>query len=73
MNGSTLKFKSDMDLERWPSGKFNTNYLICSLAAVTMNILRLMGQNALQSQDSPVRHPAKRRRIKPEHLHARAT
>ena len=64
MNSSTLKFKSDMDLERLPSGKFNTNYLICSLAAVAMNILRLIGQNALLSEDSPVRHPAKRRRIK---------
>ncbi len=68
MNSSTLKFKSDMDLERLPSGKFNTNYLICSLAAVAMNILRLIGQNALLTlviaEDSPVRHPAKRRRIK---------
>ncbi len=53
-----------MDLERRPSGKFNTNHLVCFLVAVVMNILRLIGQNALLSQDSPVRHPAKRRRIK---------
>ncbi len=58
------EFKTDMDLERLPSGKFDTNYLVCQLAAVAMNILRLMGQGALLGKDAPVRHPAKRRRIK---------
>ncbi len=58
------EFKTDMDLQRLPSGKFDTNYLVCALAAVAMNILRLMGQNALLSKDAPVRHAAKRRRIK---------
>ena len=58
------EFKTDMDLERLPSGKFDTNYLVCALAAVAMNILRLMGQNALIGKDAPVRHAAKRRRLK---------
>ena len=58
------EFKTDMDLQRLPSGKFDTNYLVCALAAVAMNILRLMGQNALLSKDAPVRHAAKRRRIR---------
>jgi len=58
------EFKTDMDLERLPSGKFDTNYLVCQLAAVAMNILRLMGQGALLGKDAPVRHAAKRRRIK---------
>ena len=58
------EFKTDLDLERLPSGKFNTNYLVCALAALAMNILRLMGQNALLGPDAPVRHSAKRRRIK---------
>jgi hypothetical protein len=58
------EFKTDMDLSRLPSGKFDTNYLVCALAAVAMNILRLMGQNALLGKDAPVRHAAKRRRIK---------
>lgn len=58
------EFKSDMDLERLPSGKFDTNYLVCALAAVAMNLLRLMGQHALNEPDGPVRHSAKRRRIK---------
>jgi hypothetical protein len=34
------EFKSDMDLERLPSGKFDTNYLLCQLAALAMNLLR---------------------------------
>jgi len=58
------EFKTDMDLQRLPSGKFDTNYLVCALAAVAMNILRLMGQGALLGKDAPVRHAAKRRRIK---------
>lgn len=58
------EFKSDMDLERLPSGKFDTNYLVCQLAAVAMNLLRLIGQHTLNEPGSPVRHKAKRRRIK---------
>jgi hypothetical protein len=58
------EFKSDMDLERLPSGKFDTNYLVCQLAAVAMNLLRLIGQYTLNHKDSPVRHKATRRRIK---------
>jgi Transposase DDE domain group 1 len=58
------EFKTDMDLERLPSGKFDTNYLVCQLAAVAMNLLRLIGQNTLNEPDAPVRHKATRRRIK---------
>ena len=58
------EFKTDMDLERLPSGKFDTNYLVCQLAAVAMNLLRLIGQNTLNDPDTPVRHKARRRRIK---------
>ena len=58
------EFKTDLDLTRLPSGKFDTNYLVCQLAALVMNILRLMGQRALLGPDAPVRHSAKRRRIK---------
>ena len=58
------EFKTDLDLERLPSGKFETNYLVCAMAAVAMNVLRLMGQNALMGKDAPVRHAAKRRRMK---------
>ena len=58
------EFKTDLDLTRLPSGKFDTNYLVCQLAAVAMNILRLIGQRGLLGPDAPVRHHAKRRRIK---------
>lgn len=58
------EFKTDLDLTRLPSGKFDTNALVCRLAALAMNILRLMGQRGLLGPDAPVRHEAKRRRIK---------
>jgi len=58
------EFKTDLDLERLPSGKFATNDLVLSLAVLAYNILRAIGQATLISPDSPVRHPAKRRRIR---------
>jgi len=58
------EFKTDLDLTRLPSGKFATNALVCELAALAMNILRLMGQSGLLGPGAPVRHSAKRRRIK---------
>jgi hypothetical protein len=58
------EFKTDLDLTRLPSGKFDTNALVCRLAALAMNMLRLMGQQGLLGADAPVRHAAKRRRIK---------
>ena len=58
------EFKTDLDLEQLPSGKFDTNYLVCRLAAVVMNILRLMGESGLLGPDAPVRHAPKRRRLK---------
>lgn len=58
------EFKSDLDLERLPSGKFTTNALIMALGSFAYNILRLVGQLGLTGDYSPVRHPAKRRRLK---------
>ena len=58
------EFKNDLDIERLPSGKFATNALIMSLAVLAYNILRYIGQMGLLGDVSPVRHPAKRRRIK---------
>lgn len=58
------EFKTDLDLERLPSGKFATNALIMALGAFAYNILRYIGQLGLLGEQSPVRHPAKRRRIK---------
>jgi len=58
------EFKTDMDLNRLPSGKFATNHLVCALAAVAMNLLRIVGQYTLHESDSPMRKVALRRRIK---------
>jgi len=58
------EFKTDLDLERLPSGKFATNSLVMSMATLAYNILRLIGQVGMLGDESPVRHPAKRRRIK---------
>lgn len=58
------EFKTDLDLTRLPSGKFDTNDLICQLATLVMNMLRLIGQGGLTGPHAPVRHPAKQRRIK---------
>ena len=38
------EIKTDMDLERLPSGKFATNALILELGMVAYNILRMIGQ-----------------------------
>lgn len=44
------ELKSDMDLERLPSGKFATNAMMLSLALVAYNVLRLCGQQGLKEQ-----------------------
>jgi hypothetical protein len=58
------EIKTDMDLERFPSGKFTTNQLVMACAAIVYNILRFIGQLSLITKSGIIRHPAKRRRIK---------
>jgi hypothetical protein len=58
------EIKTDMDLERLPSGKFATNQLVMACGALVYNILRFMGQVALVNAKGIIRHEAKRRRIK---------
>lgn len=58
------EIKTDMDLERLPSGKFATNQLIMACAALVYNILRFIGQISLVTNKGIVRHEAKRRRLK---------
>ncbi len=45
------ELKSDMDLERLPSGYFNTNSLIILLGMVSYNILRICGQESLRNDN----------------------
>ena len=58
------EFKTDLDIERLPSGKFATNDLVMAQAVLAYNILRWIGLEGLIGDDSPVRHPAKRRRLR---------
>jgi hypothetical protein len=57
------EFKTDLDLERLPSGKFATNALVMALGVFAYNILRFIGQTGLIAPFGPVRHSAKRRRL----------
>ncbi len=58
------EFKTDLDLERLPSGKFATNALIMALGGFAYNILRFIGQTGLIAPLGPVLHSAKRRRLR---------
>ena len=58
------EFKTDLDLERLPSGKFDTNTLVMVLGTFVYNVLRWIGLEGLIGAHSPVRHPAKRRRLR---------
>lgn len=59
------EIKTDMDIERLPSGKFDTNALILKLGMLSYNILRIIGTEAMKKNDMPVRHKTiKRRRIR---------
>ena len=58
------EFKTDLDLERLPSGKFETNALVLTLAALAYNILRYIGQDTLVGPDAPIRKAVHRRRLR---------
>ena len=58
------ELKSDLDLERLPSGKFQTNELVLLLGMVAYNVLRLIGQESLNGDDLPMRKKVTRRRVR---------
>lgn len=58
------EIKTELDLERLPSGKFATNDLILHMALMSYNILRFIGQQTLLVSDTPLRKKAQRRRIR---------
>ena len=45
------ELKTDMDIEKLPSGKFKTNALSLSLGTLAYNCLRILGQRALKMKD----------------------
>jgi hypothetical protein len=57
------ELKSDMALERLPSGKFSTNALVLTLSVLAFNMLRLCGQVAIDKGYIP-RREVKRRRLR---------
>lgn len=58
------EWKSDMNLERLPSGKFETNALALELGMIAYNILRMIGQESLRKKDAPMKRQAFRRRLR---------
>jgi hypothetical protein len=57
------ELKSDMALERLPSGKFATNALVLTLSVLAFNILRLCGQEGI-GNGYVTRKKEKRRRLR---------
>lgn len=58
------EIKSDIGLERFPSGKFDTNAAILKLSAFAYNLLRIIGQTALDGDVPLTRHEVSRLRVK---------
>ena len=49
------EIKTDMDVGRLPSGKFESNKLVPELTMIAYNILRIIGQEPLKKKDAPGR------------------
>jgi len=47
------EIKTDMDVERLPSGKFDTNELVLELTILAYNILRMIGQETIGRGKNP--------------------
>lgn len=56
--------KTDMDLERLPSGKFATNALILELGMIAYNILRMIGHGTIGGRAPRQKRDVKRRRLR---------
>lgn len=58
------EIKSDMGMEKLPSGKFATNTLIHDLSMFAYNLLRVIGSQLAGFKDIPMRGTAFRRRVR---------
>lgn len=59
------ELKSDMGIERLPSGKFAVNSVILHIAMLAFNALRFIGQTALTfKEDLPYEHKVIRKRLR---------
>ena len=53
-----------MDVERLPSGKFETNVLVLELTVIAYNILRMIGQGTIGKRAPRQKRAVKRRRLR---------
>ena len=58
------EIKSDMGIERLPSGKFATNALFLELGMISYNILRMIGQGTIGGRTPRQKRDVKRRRLR---------
>ena len=58
------EIKTDMDVERLPSGKFETNELVLELTILAYNILRMIGQESIGRKGTETKHKVRRRRLR---------
>ena len=58
------EIKTDMDVERLPSGKFATNALVIELTILAYNILRMIGRESIGRKGTQTRHKVRRRRLR---------
>ena len=59
------ELKTDMDVERLPSGKFATNQTVLQLSMLAFNTLRRIGQDLISyPQDIPINVKTKRKRLR---------
>lgn len=58
------EIKTDMDIERLPSGKFDTNALVLELTVIAYNILRMIGRGTIGGRAPRQKRNVKRRRMR---------
>ena len=59
------ELKTDMDVERLPSGKTDVNALVLTMSMIAFNTLRWMGQTALANRELlPVQPEVSRKRLR---------
>ena len=58
------EIKTDMGVERLPSGKFDTNELVLELTLIAYNILRMLGQETVSQGKAPAKRAVSRRRLR---------
>ena len=58
------EIKTDMGVERLPSGKFDTNELVLELTMIAYNILRMLGQETVHQGKAHSKRIVARKRIR---------